>query len=111
MQRNYNKHLELLNNTSHSQGCIHMPAFPFDAENYLPDMLHMKKGIITKLVNQLVDWTLIQKREALLAEMKKHKIPFVYCSCTVFIYTTMNRIRKISTGINLFPQVVQRGKN
>ena len=55
-----------------------MPALPFDADHYLPDMLHMKKGIITKLVNQLVDWSLVQKREeALMSEMKKHKIPFV----------------------------------
>ena len=78
LEHNYRKHLELLENNGHSQGCIRIPALPFDCENYMPDMLHMKKGIITKLVNQLVDWTLIQKREeALMSEMKKHKIPFV----------------------------------
>ena len=50
-----------------------------DAENSPPDMLHLKKGIISKLVNQLVDWTLLQHREeALLSEMRKHRIPFVY---------------------------------
>ena len=61
LKRNYKKHLELLKDKSQSQGCIRMPALPFDAENYLPDMLDMKKGIISELVNQLVDWSLVQK--------------------------------------------------
>ena len=60
------------------KGCICAPAFPFGADQCPPDMLHMKKGIISKLVNQVVDWTILQHREeALMSEMKKHKIPFV----------------------------------
>ena len=78
IERNYEKHLELLQQGSKSQGCIRMPVLPFAPEHYPPDMFHLKKGIISKLVNQLVDWTLLQHREqALLSEMKKHNIPFM----------------------------------
>ena len=50
-----------------------------DANCCPPDMLHLKKGIISKLINQLVDWTMTQnKEEALMKQMKEHKIPFVY---------------------------------
>ena len=51
----------------------------FNAQHCPPDMLHLKKGIISKLITQVVDWTIAQRREEdLLAEMKRHKIPFVY---------------------------------
>ena len=50
-----------------------------DPKNCPPDILHMKKGIITKLVNQLVDWTMAQGNEnKLIDQMKKNKIPFTY---------------------------------
>ena len=78
MDRNYEKHLELLGKTGKCLGCIRTPALPLDAEQCPPDMLHLKKGIISKLLNQVVDWTLLQHREEfLISEMKKHKIPFV----------------------------------
>ena len=48
-----------------------------DAKSCPPDILHMKKGIISKLMNQVVDWVILQgKEEALLGQMKEHKIPF-----------------------------------
>ena len=79
IERNYDKHVELLHKAGSSQGCVHEPALPFDAEQSPPDMLHLKKGIISKLLNQVVDWTLLQHREdCLLSEMKRHKIPFMY---------------------------------
>ena len=47
--------------------------------NCPPDILHMKKGIILKLLNQVVDWVVIQGKERMLMEqMKEHKIPFMY---------------------------------
>ena len=76
--RNYDKHMELLHKAGKSQGCVCEPALPFDAQQSPPDMLHLKKGIISKLLNQIVNWTLLQHREDyLLSEMKKHKIPFM----------------------------------
>ena len=79
LDRSYDKHIELLKRAGQEhQGCIREPALPFGAQHCPPDLLHMKKGIISKLLNQVVDWTLLQYREeALLSEMKKHKIPFV----------------------------------
>ena len=78
MEQTLNKHMELLKNCKFKKGCIREPAVQFDEENYIPDMLHMKKGIISKLVNQLVEWTIVQhKEDALMMEMKWHKIPFV----------------------------------
>ena len=78
MERNYDKHVELLNTPSNCQGCIRNPAMAFNAEHSPPDMLHLKKGIISKLVNQLVEWMILQGKEhQLLGQMKKHKIPFV----------------------------------
>ena len=42
-----------------------------------PDILHMKKGIISKLLNQVVDWVILQgKEEKLIGQMKEHRIPF-----------------------------------
>ena len=77
--RSYDKHMDLLSKAPKNQGCIRKPAIPFTADQRPPDMLHMKKGIISKLINQVVDWTLLHHREeALIGEMKKHKIPFVY---------------------------------
>ena len=79
MSRTKKKHLELLEKGSNCQGCICQPAIPFEAEQCPPDMLQMKKGIIMKLVNQVVDWAIVQNREeALLFEIKRHKIPYVY---------------------------------
>ena len=79
VERNYAKHIELMNQGSKRKGCIRMPAMHFDCNKCPPDMLHLKKGIISKLVSQVVDWTVTQgKEEVLLQEMKKHKIPFVY---------------------------------
>ena len=78
IKRNYQKHLELMSKTADKKGCIRIPVMKFDCDHYPPDMLHMKKGIISKLVDQLVDWTVIQgKEKSLVEEMKKHKIPFV----------------------------------
>ena len=78
LERSYEKHMELIGKGSQCQGCIRPPAMPFDAEQYPPDMLHLKEGIILKLVNQVVDWTMIQHREKdLVAEMKRNRIPFV----------------------------------
>ena len=70
--------MELLEKGSKCQGCIQKPAIPFPADQGPPDMLHLKKGIISKLVNQLVDWSLLQHREEdLLCKMRNHKIPFM----------------------------------
>ena len=78
MEHTYEKHLDLLDRNKNPLGCIPEPALSFDSEQCPPDMLHLKKGIISKLVNQLVDWAIVQRKEdALLAEMRKNKIPFV----------------------------------
>ena len=78
IQRTYSKHVELLRKGLQSQGCIRMPAMSFDANTCPPDMLHLKKGIISKLISQLVDWSVIQGREnVLLRQMRDNKIPFV----------------------------------
>ena len=70
--------MELVKKATQCKGCIRKPAIVIDSDQCPPDMLHLKKDIISKLVNQLVDWTLLQHtEEALLCEMKKHKIPFV----------------------------------
>ena len=88
MERSYEKHLDLLKKGKECKGCIQRPAMPLNCEHYPPDMLHLKKGIISKLVNQLVDWSLIQGRQQqLLQEMKSHKIPFV--SVTIFFICTI----------------------
>ena len=68
--------MELIN-CSPNKSCIRKPVMKMEAANCPPDLLHMKKGIITKLVNQLVDWTMAQSNEKkLLDQMKKNKIPF-----------------------------------
>ena len=64
-------------NPKNNKGYIREPLLKVDASSCPPDMLHMKKGIISKLVNQLVNWAIVQKREEkLMAEMKRHKIHF-----------------------------------
>ena len=73
------KHMILLKESKDKQGCIRKPMISLEPTNCPPDLLHMKKGIISKLINQLVDWVVLQgKEENLMNEMKKHKIPFTY---------------------------------
>ena len=88
IQRNYDSHIENMEGCKISKGCICKPVMPFNAESCPPDMLHMKKGIITKLINQLVDWSVLQKKEEVLTnQMKIHKIPFVCVLTDFFILT------------------------
>ena len=59
------------------KGCIRIPVMDLEPTSCPPDVLHMKKAIISKLVNQLVDLAILQgKEKKLLEQMKKHKIPF-----------------------------------
>ena len=76
IQRSYKKHMKLLG-CNPNKGCIRKPFIKIEPEFCPPDILHMKKGIITKLINQLVEWSLQQGREnKLVQEMKSKKIPF-----------------------------------
>ena len=62
-----------------NKSCVRQMLINVEPSQCPPDMLHMKKGIITKLVNQLVDWAVLQGRtEHLLRQMKDNKIPFRY---------------------------------
>ena len=60
IEHSYDKHLEMLEKGRNCSGCIRKPALHFDCTQFPPDMLHLKKGIISKLVNQLVDWAISQ---------------------------------------------------
>ena len=69
--------MSLINEKKVRKGCIHKPVLQIEPTHCPPDLLHMKKGIISKLVNQLVDWVIIQRKERMLMQqMKEHKIPF-----------------------------------
>ena len=60
------------------KGCIRKPAICLEPTSCPPDLLHMKKGIISKLLNQLVDWVVVQgKEKELVDQMKQHRIPFM----------------------------------
>ena len=66
-----------MQNTSNKKGCIREPLVDIPVCNNPPDMLHLRKCVISKLISQLVDWVIIQgKEEKLLSEMKTNKIPF-----------------------------------
>ena len=59
------------------KGCVRRPLLKLEPTACPPDMLHMKKGIISKLLNQVVDWIVIQGNEKkLMSQMQDHKIPF-----------------------------------
>ena len=71
--------MNLLDGSKLKKGCIRKPVMQIEPTNCPPDTLHMKKGIITKLLNQVVDWVVLQGKESqLIAQMKEHKIPFMY---------------------------------
>ena len=62
---------------TNKKGCIRTPLLDVPVCNSPPDMLHLRKCVISKLVTQLVDWALLQgKEETLINEMKANKIPF-----------------------------------
>ena len=62
---------------SNNKSCIRRPLLHVDATSCPPDLLHLKKGIISKLLTQLVDWTVLQGREqALMQQIKAAKIHF-----------------------------------
>ena len=80
--------MTLLDGCKVKKGCICKPVMEIEPTNCPPDILHMKKGIISKLLNQVVDWVVIQGKERLLiAQMKEHKIPFAY---VMFYTATIN---------------------
>ena len=57
------------------------PLIHVEPQNSPPDVLHMKKAIITKMLNQVVDWVILQgKEEELLKQMRQNKIPFRFIS-------------------------------
>ena len=71
--------MKLLTSSKIKKGCIRKPVMQMEPTNCPPDILPMKKGIISKLLNQVVDWVVIQGKERMLMEqMKEHKIPFTY---------------------------------
>ena len=77
IQRYYKRHLELMACSKDRKGCIKKPVMKFNATSCPPDMLHLKKGIISKLLNQVVDWAVIQGNEhKIMQQMKEHRIPF-----------------------------------
>ena len=79
MERTYAEHLNLMNDSKQKKGCIRKPVMNVEPTDCPPDILHLKKGIITKLINQVVNWVTVQGKEAkLLKEMKDNKIPFTY---------------------------------
>ena len=69
--------MKLFCDSKKKKGCIRKPLINIQPVDSPPDVLHMKKGIISNLLNQLVDWVILQGCEAeLMAQMKEHKIPF-----------------------------------
>ena len=69
--------MDLMRGKKNNKGCIREPLLHVDSSSCPPDILHMKKGIISKLINQLVNWAVVQKREdKLMTEMKRNKIYF-----------------------------------
>ena len=69
--------MKLMCDSKLKKGCIRKPFIQLEPTSCLPDLLHMKKGIISKLLNQLVDWVVLQgKEKQLIQQMKEHKIPF-----------------------------------
>ena len=66
-----------MSDSKFKKGCIRKPVLQLEPTSCPPDLLHMKKGIILKLFNQLVDWVILQgKEKQLIDQMKLHKIPF-----------------------------------
>ena len=67
-----------MDDSKNKKGCIRKPVMKIQPTQCPLDILHMKKAIISKLMNQVVDWVILQgKEEKLLAQMKEHKIPFM----------------------------------
>ena len=79
IERTISAHLTLMCDRKEKKGCVRKPVINVEPKYCPPDFLHMKKGIITKLLDQLVDWVVSQHKEnQLIDQMKHHKIPFTY---------------------------------
>ena len=79
ISRTYSEHMILMGDSRNKKGYICKPVMQLEPTSCPPDLLHMKKAIITKLMNQVVDWVILQgKEEQLIAQMKEHRIPFMY---------------------------------
>ena len=82
--------MHMMKDAETNKGCIREPLLQVDSSSCPPDILHMKKGIISKLVNQLVNWSIVQHREdKLLQEMKRNKIHFRYSSALKYFHTVI----------------------
>ena len=77
IERTLAEHMNLMTDNKNRKGCVRKPVIPLEPTSCPPDLLHMKKGIISKLLDQLVDWVTLQgKEEKLMDQMRMHKIPF-----------------------------------
>ena len=54
IQRNNQKRTDLQGDRNNDFGYIRDPLMDIEAESCPPDLLHMKKGVLTKLVTQVV---------------------------------------------------------
>ena len=58
-------------------GQVREPLLHIDAIDCPPDILHMRKAIYSKLLDQIVTFSICQKRQdALLAEMERIAVKF-----------------------------------
>ena len=61
--RTYAEHISLMEDSKNKKGCIRKLVMQIEPTQCPPDLLHMKKKNITKLLNQVVDWVIIQGKE------------------------------------------------
>ena len=78
IDRTNEEHDKLLSKSNDRKGCIRKKVMDIEPTCCPPDILHIKKkGIISKLLNQVLNWVILQgKEEKLIGQMKEHRIPF-----------------------------------
>ena len=85
---------EKLFGTRENKGYVKPPLLRIEPECCPPDHLHMRRSLIDRLLNQVIQWALQQDNEhKLLAEMKRIHLPFKYTNIrnvVTLLYTVSN---------------------
>ena len=83
-------------------GQIRPPLLKLDAINFPPDMLHMRKAIYSKLLDQIVEFAIgQQKEEKLVEEMNRIGIKFMYFNIYFRLHMLTKRFNALMYTLHL----------
>ena len=86
IQRNSNRRQQLQGDRQNNMGYIRDPLIDIEPNSCPPDLLHMKKGVLTKMVNQVV---------SLIKYCFPHFLDIILMPCNIFYSDSIMLYRSV----------------